>query len=69
MTGATSSSDGTVGYVNAAPPSDGYNTKYLRADGTRDTSWSTAETSNQLYISTADVDETAVFVCEVTVTR
>lgn len=34
MTGATSSADGTVGYVNAAPPSDGYNTKYLRADGT-----------------------------------
>ena len=34
MTGATSSADGSVGYVNATPPSDGYNTKFLRADGT-----------------------------------
>ena len=34
MTGATASANGTVGYVNAAPPKDGYNTKYLRADGT-----------------------------------
>ena len=34
MTGATSSANGTVGYVNAIPPSDGYNTKFLRADGT-----------------------------------
>ena len=34
MTGATSSANGTVGYVNAVPPSNGYNTKYLRADGT-----------------------------------
>ena len=33
MTGATSSANGTAGYV-PAPPSDGYNTKYLRADGT-----------------------------------
>ena len=40
-----------------------------KADGTRDTSWSTQETSNQLIITTADVDESAVFVCEVTVTR
>ena len=40
-----------------------------RPDGTRDTSWSTQETSNQLAITTADVDESAVFVCEVTVTR
>lgn len=40
-----------------------------KADGTKDTSWSTTETSNQLYITTADVDESAVFVCEVTVTR
>ena len=40
-----------------------------RPDGTRDTSWSTQETSNQLSITTADVDESAVFVCEVTVTR
>ena len=34
MVGATSSSNGSVGYVNAVPPKDGYNTKYLRADGT-----------------------------------
>ena len=34
MTGATSSANGTVGYINAAPPKDGYNTKYWRADGT-----------------------------------
>ena len=34
MVGATSASNGSVGYVNAVPPKDGYNTKYLRADGT-----------------------------------
>lgn len=34
MEGATSSADGSVGYVNAVPPKNGYNTKYLRADGT-----------------------------------
>ena len=34
MVGATSSANGSVGYVNAVPPKDGYNTKYLRADGT-----------------------------------
>jgi len=33
MVGATSSANGTAGYV-PAPPKDGYNTKYLRADGT-----------------------------------
>ena len=33
MTGATSSADGTVGYINATPPKTGYNTKYWRADG------------------------------------
>lgn len=36
MVGATSSANGSVGYVNAIPPKDGYNTKFLRADG----SWS-----------------------------
>lgn len=40
-----------------------------KSDGTRDPSWSTQETSNQLSITTADVDESAVFVCEVTITR
>lgn len=34
MIGATSSANGSVGYVNAVPPKDGYNTKFLRADGT-----------------------------------
>ena len=33
MSGATSASDGTAGYV-PVPPRDGYNTKFLRADGT-----------------------------------
>ena len=34
MTGATSSTSGTVGYINAVPPKTGYNTKFWRADGT-----------------------------------
>jgi hypothetical protein len=34
MVGATASANGTAGYVGATPPKDGYNTKYLRADGT-----------------------------------
>lgn len=34
MKGATSTANGSVGYVNAVPPKDGYNTKFLRADGT-----------------------------------
>lgn len=34
MVGATSSANGSVGYVNTVPPKDGYNTKYLRADAT-----------------------------------
>ena len=33
MVGATASANGSAGYV-PAPPSDGYNTKFLRADGT-----------------------------------
>lgn len=45
MTGATASANGTVGYVNAAPPSDGYNTKYLRADGT----WAVPPDNNTTY--------------------
>ena len=36
-------------------------------NGQRDTSWSTQETSNLLQLTTADVDERAVFVCEVTI--
>lgn len=34
MTGATSSANGTKGYINATPPKNGYNTKFWRADGT-----------------------------------
>ena len=34
MTGATSSANGSVGYIGTTPPSNGYNTKYWRADGT-----------------------------------
>lgn len=41
MTGATGSANGTVGYINAVPPQDGYNTKFWGADGT----WKTAVTS------------------------
>ena len=36
-------------------------------NGQRDLSWSTQETSNLLQLTTADVDERAVFVCEVTI--
>lgn len=34
LVGATSSANGSVGYINAVPPKDGYNTKFFRADGT-----------------------------------
>ena len=33
LTGATSSANGSVGYINAVPPKNGYNTKFFRADG------------------------------------
>ena len=33
MVGATSSANGTAGYVGVNPPKDGYNTKFWRADG------------------------------------
>ena len=45
MVGATSGNNGSVGYVNAVPPKDGYNTKYLRADGT----WSVPPDNNTTY--------------------
>lgn len=45
MVGATSSANGSVGYVNAVPPKDGYNTKYLRADGT----WTVPPNTNTHY--------------------
>ena len=44
MVGATSSANGTAGYV-PAPPKDGYNTKYLRADGT----WTVPPDTNTTY--------------------
>lgn len=44
MTGATASANGAAGYV-PAPPKDGYNTKYLRADG----SWSVPPDTNTTY--------------------
>ena len=45
MVGATSAANGSVGYVNAVPPKDGYNTKYLRADGT----WTVPPDNNTTY--------------------
>ena len=36
-------------------------------DGTRDSTWHTQETSNRLDLTTADVNERAVFVCEVVI--
>lgn len=49
MVGATTENNGSVGYINAIPPKDGYNTKYWRADGTwavpPDTQYSAATSS------------------------
>ena len=45
MVGATASANGTAGYVGATPPKDGYNTKYLRADGT----WAVPPNDNTTY--------------------
>lgn len=50
MTGATASANGSVGYVNAAPPKDGYNTKYLRADGTWQVPPNTGDTHHTAYL-------------------
>lgn len=46
MVGATSSANGSVGYVNAVPPKDGYNTKFLRADGSWQVPSGTATVNN-----------------------
>lgn len=58
MVGATSSANGSVGYVNAVPPKDGYNTKYLRADGSwqvpPNTTYSNATTLVAGLMSAAD---------------
>lgn len=45
MIGATSSANGTAGYVGANPPKDGYNTKFWRADGT----WAVPPNDNTTY--------------------
>lgn len=50
MTGATSSANGTVGYINAAPPSDGYNTKFWRADGSWQVPYTHPTTSGNKHI-------------------
>ena len=34
MVGATSSANGTAGYIGVNPPTDGYNTKFWCANGT-----------------------------------
>ena len=47
MGGATSAANGTVGYINAVPPKDGYNTKYWRADGT----WAAPPDNNSYHTS------------------
>lgn len=58
MVGATSSANGSVGYVNAVPPKDGYNTKYLRADGSwqvpPNTTYSVATQSANGLMSSSD---------------
>ena len=51
MKGATASADGSVGYVNAVPPKDGYNTKYLRADG----SWAVPPNTNTTYTANTGI--------------
>lgn len=59
LKGATSTSAGTAGYA-PAPPSSGYNTKYLRADGTwsippdTDTTYSNATASTSGLMSASD---------------
>lgn len=50
MAGASSSANGSAGYV-PAPPRDGYNTKYLRADGT----WSIPPNTNTTYTAATSV--------------
>ena len=61
MVGATSSANGSVGYVNAVPPKDGYNTKYLRADGSwqvpPNTTYSVATQSSNGLMSATDKEK------------
>ena len=59
MTGATSSADGTVGYVNAVPPKANYNTAYLRADGTWQIPPNTGDTHHTAYLYAGAASGTA----------
>jgi hypothetical protein len=59
MTGATSSADGTVGYVNAVPPKANYNTAYLRADGTWQVPPDTGDTHHTAYLRAGAASGTA----------
>lgn len=59
MTGATSSADGTVGYVNAVPPKANYNTAYLRADGTWQVPPNTGDTHHTAYLYAGAASGTA----------
>lgn len=57
MVGATSASNGTAGYV-PTPPKSGYNTKFLRADGT----WVEPSTSaTKMNIDGSNADTTVTF--------
>lgn len=54
MVGATSSANGTAGYVGVNPPKDGYNTKFWRADGSWAVPANTDEKVKQTATSTSD---------------
>lgn len=50
MKGATATNDGSVGYVNSIPPKDGFDTKFLRADGT----WAVPVNTSEWNLNTVD---------------
>lgn len=51
LVGATSSANGTAGYA-PQPPKDGYNTKYLRADGT----WAVPPNTTYSALTNTEID-------------